>query len=215
MPSVTHDSRFPFRNSEPQLIVFRPQGSLLYIFCQVLLIQPITTQRTHHYPQPYNHYHDATPVSKEEFPGRCGRWRRLWFGLCHWAVSRWSTSAIIRSGGMSALPPLPMFITDTIIRCRRSLERSARASVWVGTEILELLPHPVLSDHLSGPNAVRVLEKLGLLDAILKKVNPAELKARSFSYYEGLSDSHEAIYTVSLCAHYYQPKLTNGGILRT
>ncbi|KAI0699364.1 FAD/NAD(P)-binding domain-containing protein [Cerioporus squamosus] len=46
-----------------------------------------------------------------------------------------------------------------------------------------------------GPNAVRTLDKMGLLDAILKKVNPAELMARSFSFYEGLSDSHEAIFT--------------------
>ncbi|RDX51872.1 FAD/NAD(P)-binding domain-containing protein [Lentinus brumalis] len=46
-----------------------------------------------------------------------------------------------------------------------------------------------------GPNAVRALDKMGLLDAILKKVNPAELKARSFSFYEGLSDNHEAFFT--------------------
>ncbi|RPD65133.1 FAD/NAD(P)-binding domain-containing protein [Lentinus tigrinus ALCF2SS1-6] len=45
-----------------------------------------------------------------------------------------------------------------------------------------------------GPNAVQTLDKLGLLDAILRKVNPAELKDRYFSFYEGLSDSHEAIY---------------------
>ncbi len=44
---------------------------------------------------------------------------------------------------------------------------------------------------------MRALDKMGLLDAILKKVNPAELKARSFSFYEGLSDNHEAFFTVS------------------
>lgn len=45
---------------------------------------------------------------------------------------------------------------------------------------------------------MRILDKLGLLDKILQKVNPAELKARSFSFYEGLSDSHEPYYTVSI-----------------
>ncbi|KAI0756243.1 FAD/NAD(P)-binding domain-containing protein [Daedaleopsis nitida] len=44
------------------------------------------------------------------------------------------------------------------------------------------------------PNAVRILEALGVMDAILERVNPAELRTRSFAFYSG-HGNHEHIYT--------------------
>ena len=49
----------------------------------------------------------------------------------------------------------------------------------------------------SGPNAVRVLQAVGVLDEVLKKINPAELKTRGFVFYYGVGE-HEKILAVSL-----------------
>ncbi|KAH9897890.1 FAD/NAD-P-binding domain-containing protein [Cubamyces lactineus] len=46
-----------------------------------------------------------------------------------------------------------------------------------------------------GPNAVRVLRYIGLLDAVLQKCNPGDLKPRGFVYRTGMGE-HEAVYTV-------------------
>ena len=48
---------------------------------------------------------------------------------------------------------------------------------------------------LLGPNAVRVLRYMGLLDAVLQKCNPGDLKPRGFVYRTGTGE-HEAVYTV-------------------
>ncbi|OJT04462.1 Salicylate hydroxylase [Trametes pubescens] len=44
-----------------------------------------------------------------------------------------------------------------------------------------------------GPNAVRVLKEFGVLDAVLKKTNPGELKPKGFRFFSGL-DGHELVY---------------------
>lgn len=48
-----------------------------------------------------------------------------------------------------------------------------------------------------GANAVRVLKTVGVLDELLKKINPAELRTRGFVYYYGVGE-HKKILTVSL-----------------
>ncbi len=50
--------------------------------------------------------------------------------------------------------------------------------------------------HL-GPNAVRVLKAVGVLDELLKKIDPAELRTRGFVYYYGVGE-HKRILAVSL-----------------
>ncbi|KAI0673685.1 FAD/NAD-P-binding domain-containing protein [Trametes maxima] len=50
-----------------------------------------------------------------------------------------------------------------------------------------------------GPNAVRVLKEFGVLDEVLKKINPGELSPKGFRYYSGLAD-HELVY--EMCASY-------------
>ncbi|EJF67164.1 FAD/NAD(P)-binding domain-containing protein [Dichomitus squalens LYAD-421 SS1] len=42
-----------------------------------------------------------------------------------------------------------------------------------------------------GSNAVRVLKAVGLLDEVLKKIHPSELRTRGFIYYNGLGDNQE------------------------
>ncbi|KAI0363533.1 FAD/NAD(P)-binding domain-containing protein [Pilatotrama ljubarskyi] len=44
-----------------------------------------------------------------------------------------------------------------------------------------------------GPNAIRVLKAIGVLDEVLKKTNPAELKPKGFRFYSGL-EGHELVY---------------------
>ncbi|EIW63965.1 FAD/NAD-P-binding domain-containing protein [Trametes versicolor FP-101664 SS1] len=44
-----------------------------------------------------------------------------------------------------------------------------------------------------GPNAIRVLKEFGVLDAVLKKTNPGELKPKGFRFFSGL-DGHELVY---------------------
>ncbi|KAI0361022.1 FAD/NAD-P-binding domain-containing protein [Trametes cingulata] len=44
-----------------------------------------------------------------------------------------------------------------------------------------------------GPNAIRVLKAIGVLDEILKKTNPAELRPKGFRFYSGL-EGHELVY---------------------
>ena len=39
---------------------------------------------------------------------------------------------------------------------------------------------------------------MGIMDDILKKINPDEVKDRGFKFYDGLSDSHEAFFSVSM-----------------
>lgn len=46
-----------------------------------------------------------------------------------------------------------------------------------------------------GPNAIRVLKEFGVLDAVLKKTNPGELKPKGFRFFSGL-DGHELVYEV-------------------
>ena len=46
-----------------------------------------------------------------------------------------------------------------------------------------------------GPNAVRVLRYIGLLEAVLQKCHPGDLKPRGFVYRTGMGE-HEAVYTV-------------------
>ena len=50
---------------------------------------------------------------------------------------------------------------------------------------------------MAGPNAVRVLQQLGILEDILKKLNPSEVRNRGFRYYDGLSDSPEHFHEAS------------------
>ncbi|KAI0639963.1 FAD/NAD-P-binding domain-containing protein [Trametes polyzona] len=44
-----------------------------------------------------------------------------------------------------------------------------------------------------GPNAIRVLNDIGVLDEVLKKTNPAELKPKGFRFLSGL-DGHKLVY---------------------
>ncbi|KAM5536054.1 hypothetical protein V8D89_010312 [Ganoderma adspersum] len=46
-----------------------------------------------------------------------------------------------------------------------------------------------------GANAVRVLKTVGVLDELLKKINPAELRTRGFVYYYGVGE-HKKILTL-------------------
>ncbi|PIL31454.1 hypothetical protein GSI_06155 [Ganoderma sinense ZZ0214-1] len=44
-----------------------------------------------------------------------------------------------------------------------------------------------------GPNAVRVLKAVGVLDELLKKINPAELRTRGFVYYYGVGEQEKIL----------------------
>ncbi|KAH9897855.1 FAD/NAD-P-binding domain-containing protein [Cubamyces lactineus] len=44
-----------------------------------------------------------------------------------------------------------------------------------------------------GPNAIRVLKEIGVLDEVLKRTNPAELKPKGFRFFSGL-EGHELVY---------------------
>ncbi|KAI0334384.1 FAD/NAD-P-binding domain-containing protein [Cubamyces sp. BRFM 1775] len=44
-----------------------------------------------------------------------------------------------------------------------------------------------------GPNAVRVLKEIGVLEEVLKRTNPAELKPKGFRFFSGL-EGHELVY---------------------
>ena len=46
-----------------------------------------------------------------------------------------------------------------------------------------------------GPNAVRILRDLGIMKAIIARVNPDELRNTSFRFHYGMGD-HDHIYTV-------------------
>ncbi|KAI0652410.1 FAD/NAD-P-binding domain-containing protein [Trametes meyenii] len=48
-----------------------------------------------------------------------------------------------------------------------------------------------------GPNAVRVLKEFGVLDEVLKKINPGELSPKGFRYFSGLAH-HELLYEYSV-----------------
>ncbi|KAI8981132.1 FAD/NAD-P-binding domain-containing protein [Trametes punicea] len=45
-----------------------------------------------------------------------------------------------------------------------------------------------------GPNAVRVLQAIGVLDAVLQKAGPSDLRARGFSYRPGVGE-HRVVYS--------------------
>ena len=57
-----------------------------------------------------------------------------------------------------------------------------------------------------GPNGVRVLRKIGVLDEILKKINPKEVRNRGFWFYDGLSYSSEPFFKV--CPSGLERKIT-------
>ena len=47
-----------------------------------------------------------------------------------------------------------------------------------------------------GPNAVKVLHEIGVLEDVLASSNEPEVNQRSFIYYRGMGD-HELVYAVS------------------
>ena len=53
-----------------------------------------------------------------------------------------------------------------------------------------------------GPNAVRILRTIGILDDIMKKINPDEVRNRGFKFYDGLSDSNVPFYEVRVRSHF-------------
>lgn len=46
---------------------------------------------------------------------------------------------------------------------------------------------------------MRVLRAIGVLEEILKKINPNEVRNRGFWFYDGLSDSSEPFFEVCPC----------------
>ena len=46
---------------------------------------------------------------------------------------------------------------------------------------------------------MRVLRAIGVLEEILKKINPNEVRSRGFWFYDGLSDSSEPFFEVCPC----------------